>query len=141
MSSKARNYLAIAMKAGALEVGEENSGAAVRHGKAKVLLVASDASGNAQRRAEGFVYGVNVPIVKLPFTKGDVASSTGKAGCSMAAVTDIGLAKGIVESLAEEDAQYGAIAQELTEKYVKAQRRKAEAKSHERNKRTGKRRK
>lgn len=141
MSSKARNYLAIAMKAGALEVGEEHSGAAVRHGKAKVLLVASDASGNACRRAEGFVYGVNVPIVKLPFSKEDIASSTGKTGCSMVAVTEIGLAKSIVESLAAEDTQYSATAQELAQRYEKAQRRKAEAKSHERNKRTGKRRK
>ncbi|MGI6013896.1 MAG: L7Ae/L30e/S12e/Gadd45 family ribosomal protein [Oscillospiraceae bacterium] len=141
MNNKARNYLAIAMKAGTLEIGEENAGAAVRHGKAKVLLLASDASGNARRRAEGFVYGVNVSIVKLPFTKEEIASSTGKSGCSMAAVTDIGLAKSIVESLAADDAQYEEIAKELAEKYVKVQRRKEEARSHERNKRTGKRRK
>ena len=141
MNSKAKNYLAIAMKAGALEVGEENSGAAVRRGKAKVLLIASDASGNAQRRAAGFVHGDNVPVVTLPFPKEDIASSTGKNGCSMVVVTDIGLAKSIVESLAVENAQYSAIAQELAEKYTKTQRRKAEAKSHERNKRLGKRRK
>lgn len=141
MNSKVTNYLAIAMKAGALDVGEENSGATVRHGKAKVLFLAADASDNARRRAEGFVHGVNVPLVKLPLSKGDISAATGKAGCSMAAITDIGLAKTIVETLAAEEEQYRAIAQELTEKFSKAQRRKAEAKSHERNKRTGKRRK
>ena len=141
MNSKIANYLAIAMKAGALDVGEENGGAAVRHGKAKILLLAADASDNARRRAGGFVYGVNVPLVRLPLSKGDISAATGKAGCSMAAITDIGFAKTVAELLVAEDAQYQAVAQELADKFAKAQRRKAEAKSHERNKRTGKRRK
>ena len=141
MNNKVRNYLAIAMKAGALEVGEENTGAAVRHGKAKILLLASDASENAHRRAEGFVYGTNVSIVRVPFTKEEIASSVGKAGCSQVAVTDLGLAKSIVASLAVENAQYNGLVQDLEEKYTKMQQRREEARSHERNKRTGKRRK
>ena len=48
------NVLGLARKAGFVEAGEEAAGAACRAGKARVLLVASDASANAQHRAENF---------------------------------------------------------------------------------------
>ena len=64
--SKALRYLGIARKAGFLELGEENTGAAVRGSKAKVVFLAADASDNARRRAEGFVYGKNIPLLTLP---------------------------------------------------------------------------
>ena len=60
--NKALNYLGLAKKAGLLEIGEENTGAAIRGGKARLVLLASDASDNAGRRAEGFLHGKKTPM-------------------------------------------------------------------------------
>ena len=67
MREKTLNLLGLMRRANALQVGETNAGAAVRGGKAKLLLLASDASDNARGRAEGFLYGRNTIGLTLPF--------------------------------------------------------------------------
>lgn len=139
--NRAIRYLGIARKAGCLQLGEEDTGAAVRGGKAKLVLLASDASDNARRRAEGFVYGRKTPLVRLPYTKEEISFATGKGGCSMLAVTDIGLASSFLSALAQQNPElYAETARELEAKREKADKRKAEAAAHRRNVKTGKRR-
>ncbi|MGI5935620.1 MAG: ribosomal L7Ae/L30e/S12e/Gadd45 family protein [Oscillospiraceae bacterium] len=138
---RALSYLGLAQKAGLLEAGEESAGAAARRGKAKLLLLAADASDNARRRAEGFVYGRKIPLARLPFTKEQISAATGRPGCSMVALTDTGLASSIMKTLAEASPdEYGAIAEELRLKNETAARRRREAAAHQRNKRLGKKR-
>lgn len=132
------SYLSIAKKAGSIQTGELNTGAAVRGGKAKALLLASDASDNARSRAEGFVHGGKTPIVSVPYTKEQLSIATGEAGCSMAALTDIGLAAVFISALAEEDSSVKEIAEQLSARNEKAKRRKSEAQAHKRNVKTGK---
>ena len=69
MREKTLNLLGLMRKANAIAVGETNTGGAVRAGKAKLLLLASDASDNARSRARGFTHGRDVVTVTLPFTK------------------------------------------------------------------------
>ena len=141
MREKALNLLGLMRRAGAVSVGETNTGSAVRDGKAKLLLVADNASPNAEKRAEGFAAGRNVINLKLPFTKEELSAALGLPGCSMAAVTDIGFANAFLKLLAGIDAgRYKEAAEEVEKRFMKAQRRKAEASAHERNKRIGKRR-
>jgi ribosomal protein L7Ae-like RNA K-turn-binding protein len=135
------NYLALARKAGRIELGEENTGAAIRAGKARLVLLASDASDNARRRAEGFLHGRDVPFLPVPFTKEEISQKTGKAGCSMAAFTDTGLALSFAEALAEEGAECADTVEALTRAKERLDQRRREAKAHEENKRFGKRRK
>ena len=52
--NRAANYISIAKKAGLIELGEANTGAAAREGKARLVILASDASANAADRARGF---------------------------------------------------------------------------------------
>ena len=66
---KAAQYLGIMRKANALAIGEKDSGAAVKGGKAVVLCLANDASDNARRRAETFVFGRGTPLIRLPYDK------------------------------------------------------------------------
>ena len=136
--SEALNYLGIAKKAGSLETGETNSGAVVRAGKAKVLLLASDASENARKRAEGFVHGLKTPLLVLPYTKQQLSEATGSAGCSMAVITDLGLAAVFASKLASSEPAAKEIALQLTAKNEKAQKHKSEAQAHKRNMRFGK---
>lgn len=142
MADKALNYIGIMRKAGACATGETDSGAACRAGKAKLLLLAADASENARHRAEGFVYGRGVPLVTLPYDKADLAGILGRGATSMLAVTDLGLAEAIAKALAAGDGEtYGAVSAALSEKLQKERARKSEQQRHEQNKRFGKRRK
>ena len=141
MREKALNLLGLMRRANAIQVGETNTGAAVRAGKAKLLLLACDASDNAKSRAAGFVHGRSTICVTLPFTKEEISTHVGVNGCSMAAVTDIGFANALMKLLTElSPGEYEEAAERVEQRFSKAERRKKEAKAHERNKRTGKRR-
>ena len=142
MKDKALNFLGLMRKANALMVGETDTGAAARGDKAKLVMIAADASDNAFSRAKGFVYGRNIPLVKLPFTKEELSEHLGKNGCSMAAVCDIGFANAFMKDLsAIDEKRYSETAEKIAEAYKRAQERKRESKAHEKNKKLGKRRK
>ena len=138
--SKVLNYLGIARKSGGLETGEDNSSAAVKAGKAKALIVASDTSEGARRRAEGYVFETQCVLLEIPFTKLEIAEITGKTGCSMAAVTDLGLAAAIAKALQDEFGEgYADAAESLKAAQRRVQERKA--KKPERSRKMGNRRK
>ena len=114
---KAANYLGIMRKANAVTIGETDAGAAVKGGKAYVLCLAADASENAQKRAETFVYSRNTPILCLPYAKAELQQAFSKPGCSMFAITDLGLASAFVGALAQQDpSQYAADSETLERK-------------------------
>ena len=141
MREKTLNLLGLMRKANAIAVGETNTGGAVRAGKAKLLLLAADASDNARSRARGFTHGRDVVTVTLPFTKDEIAAHVGMSGCAMAAITDIGFANAFMKSLAAAVPDgYDESAAEIQRRFEKADRRKKEAAAHEKNKRIGKRR-
>lgn len=141
MREKTLNLLGLMRKANAIAVGETNTGGAVRAGKAKLLLLAADASDNAQSRARGFTHGRDIVTVTLPFTKDEIAAHVGMSGCAMAAITDIGFANAFMKSLAAAVPDgYDESAAEIQRRFEKADRRKKEAAAHEKNKRIGKRR-
>lgn len=141
MREKTLNLLGLMRKANAIAVGETNTGGAVRAGKAKLLLLASDASDNARSRARGFTHGRDVVTVTLPFTKDEIAAHVGVSGCAMAVITDIGFANAFMKSLAAAVPEgYDESTAEIQRRFEKADRRKKEAAAHEKNKRIGKRR-
>ena len=141
MREKTLNLLGLMRKANAIAVGETNTGGAVRAGKAKLLLLAADASDNARSRARGFTHGRDVVTVTLPFTKNEIAAHVGVSGCAMAAITDIGFANAFMKSLAAAVPEgYDESTAEIQRRFEKADRRKKEAAAHEKNKRIGKRR-
>lgn len=135
--SNALNYIGLAKKAGAIEIGETNTGAAIRAGKGRILILASDASDNARRRAEGFVGGTQTPLAVIPYSKADLSQITGVVGCSMAAFTDVGLAAVFMAALAEDEPSFREVAALLAQKNQKMQLRKKEALAHDRNLKKG----
>lgn len=125
MREKALNMLGLMRRANAIQIGEDKTGAAVKAGKAKLLLLAADASDNARRRAEAFITGRNVQLVPLPFDKAELSERLGVNGCSMAAVTDLGFANAFVKLLLGLDSDsYCEIAQQVEKRFDKAERRK-----------------
>ena len=139
MREKTLLFLGLMRKAGSLAVGETNTGAAAKSGKTRLLLLASDASPNARKRAESFSLGHSFPTVELPFSKEELSAHVGVGSCAMAAVTDMGFADALMRLLSQlEPERYSQIAEETAERYERMKRRRRGA--QESNKRTGKRR-
>ncbi len=140
--SKALNYLGIARMSGNIELGEDSAKALVKAGKARLLLLAEDASDGVKKRAEGYVFGFRTPIVELPFTKETMGGAVGRAQCAIAAVRDLGLARSLAEALAAEyGASYASVAQTLSERQERQKARKASKPGKQKATETGKRRK
>ena len=132
---KALNYLALARKAGRAELGEEPVGAAARAGKAYLVLVASDASDHSWRRANSYVSGTDQQCIRLKYTKDELGQAIGRSSLAMAALTDPSLALAFVKGLEKPDP---AVLAALEAKSHRAEKRRKEAKAHQRNVRKGK---
>lgn len=96
---KTLSLLGLMRRANAIAIGETATGNAARSGEAKLIVIASDASENARKRASGFAYGKKLEIVTLPYTKDEISAATGRPGCSMAAVCDKGFADALQKRL------------------------------------------
>ncbi len=140
MKEKALNLLGLMRKANVLRIGEEDTGSAVREHAAKLVLLASDASDNAKKRASGYMYGSKAPLIRLPFTKEEISEHVGKSGCSMAAVCDIGFADAFMKLLCDiSPTEYEDAAQTIQRRAQISKKRKNDS-TPQKNKRTGKRR-
>ena len=134
---KALNYLALARKAGLVELGEEPVGAAARAGKAYLIVVAADAGDHSWRRAKSYAAGTRQQCLRLPFTKDEMGMAIGRQELAIAAITDAKLALSLVQALDQEE-KHKAVIEVLSEKATRLAKRQAEAKAHQRNKRFGK---
>ena len=128
---KAQQYLGIARKAGLLAIGEENCGNAVGGGKAKLFLLARDASPNAVKRANSFLYGHRAPCRTLPWDKSELSQLLGKRGCSMLCFIDLPLAARFAAAMAETAPEWQETAAVLSQREDKAKRRKAAPRKHD----------
>jgi len=93
MNSDAIKFLGLMRRAGALVIGETNTGSAARAGKAKIIMLAKDASSNAVKRAMGFSAKAGCNAAVLEYTKEELSSFLATPGCSMMAITDRGFAE------------------------------------------------
>ena len=134
---KALNYLALARKAGRIELGEEPVGAAARAQKARLIVVASDATDHTRRRAQSFVAGTQQICLQVPFNKDQLGQAVGRSALALAAFTDPALALAFVKALGEPE-RYAAQIASLDTRTKRIQQRQKEAKAHEKNVRTGK---
>ena len=133
---RALNYIALARKAGLVELGEEPAGAAARALKAHLIVVASDASDHTWRRARSYVAGTDQQCIRLPFTKEEMGFVVGRTSLAIAAITDAALALSLVKALGDPEKYKDAMAY-LTQRTKKVRQRQEEAKAHQRNLRHG----
>ena len=133
---KALNYMALARKAGRIELGEEPVGAAARAQKAKLVIVASDASDHTWRRALSFVSGSEQICLRVPYSKALLGQAVGRTALALAAFTDPALAWAFVKALGQPE-KYQEAFEVLTAKADRAKKRRSEAKAHQKNVRRG----
>ena len=134
---KALNYMALARKAGRIELGEEPVGAAARAQKARLIVVASDASDHSWRRAKSFVAGTEQLCIRTRFTKDALGQAIGRTELAMAAFTDPAMALAFLKALGAPETFAGEL-ESLEKRTKRVQQRQAEARAHRRNKRFGK---
>ena len=136
-NARALNYLALGKKGRLIELGEEPVGAVARAVKARLVVVASDASDHTWRRAKSFVAGTEQQCIRVPFTKEELGFVVGRQSLAIAAFTDAALALAFVKALPNAE-KFAEVAQKLDTKAQKLRQRKDEAKAHQRNVRKGK---
>ena len=134
---KALNYMALARKAGRIELGEEPVGAAARAQKARLVIVASDASDHSWRRARSFVANTEQLCIRVSFTKDQLGQAIGRTDLAMAAFTDPAMALAFVKALGDPD-RYSAELESLSRRTNRIRQHQAEEKAHRKNKRFGK---
>jgi len=134
---KALNYMALARKAGRIELGEEPVGSAARAQHARLILVASDASDHTWRRAQSFVAGTGQVCVRVPYDKDAMGQAIGRTSLAIAAFTDPALALAFIKALPEQE-KYAEALENLSRRTQRIRQRQAEEKAHQRNKRFGK---
>ncbi len=134
---KALNYLGLARKAGRIELGEEPVGAVARAKKARLVVVAKDATDHTWRRAKSFVAESEQICLRVPFTKDELGQAIGRTELALAAFTDPALALAFVKAL-EQPEKYKAELEALQKKSTRLQQRQKEPKAHQRNVRKGK---
>ncbi len=129
---RALNYLALARKAGRIELGEEPVGAAARAQKARLVVVAEDATDHTWRRALSFVSGTEQICLRVPYNKDLLGQAVGRSALALAAFTDPAMALAFVKALGQPE-KYSAALESLQKRTKRIQQRQKEAKAHERN--------
>jgi ribosomal protein L7Ae-like RNA K-turn-binding protein len=96
---KALNLLSLAKKGGNIIAGEEQVGMACRHGKVRLLVVAADTAGHTARRADSWAETMEVPLLRVPFSREEMGEALGKPVCALAGLTERKLAAAFVRAL------------------------------------------
>ena len=134
---KALNYMALARKAGRIELGEEPVGGAARALKAVLVVVAQDASDHTWRRAKSFVAGTKQQCLRAPFDKDSLGQAIGRESLAIAAFTDPALALAFVQALPQSE-KYSDVLLALQDRTQRVRQRQKEAQAHLRNRKMGK---
>ena len=135
--NRSLGLLSISRKGGNIVYGEETVGAQTRAGRARLVILASDAGGHTLRRAKSFVAGTAQPIVTVPFGKDELGDALGTTSCAIAAITDVRLAQAFVKTLGQPE-KYEKLLEDLDVRVKRVEQRRAEEKAHRYNVRHGK---
>lgn len=93
------HFIGLMKKAGAIAIGAELGYDAARTGKARLLLIASDAAKNTVDGARNAQGERDCPLKKLPFTKQELGMALGQKECAALAVCDTGFARALCQKL------------------------------------------
>lgn len=100
MKNRVLSMLGIAAKSGSVVSGEFSTEKAVKTGKAYLVIVSEEASGNTRKMFSNMAGYYEVPIYEFG-TKEELGKCIGKEYRSSLAVTDENLAKAVTKKLLE----------------------------------------
>ena len=117
-------FLGLAKRAGKLAAGEDAVLAALQTGKVRLLLLSADAGDKTVRRTEHLSRG-KLPILYLTSGKDVLGETLGWAQCSVAALTDLGMARAFAEKMTAVDPVHAPVLEALQETTQRIAHRKA----------------
>ena len=133
MHEKALGLLGISQKGGNIDLGEEPVGAVARAGKARLIILASDAAGHTVRRAQSFAALHSSPVAVIDADKDTLGAVFGRTSVAMAALTDVFLAQRFLETLGEPE-RYQEQLTAVKEKAAAMKQRQSEKRRAQRKK-------
>lgn len=136
-NEKALRLLGLARHARRLEAGEEPVVILCRSGKARLVLLASDAGEHTLRRAENLCRGKNTPLLVAPVTKDELGSALGCNTCALCALSDTGFAVSLLQAM-EDCPDVAALLPQMQQLDGRMRRRREEARAHRSNVKHGK---
>ena len=128
MTDQILGLIGITRKASALVVGEDRISEVIQRGRAKLLILPAN-SGLSARRLAAHAAALNrrLVVVELPYTAELLSHAVGLSNCQIAAITDLGLAKAMIDLLADQNPErYKTVAETVTRRFDKRERRKKE---------------
>ena len=125
------SLLGLALRGGRLAAGDEPTALAAQGGKARLVLLASDAGEKTLRRGAHLAEEGNCLILTLPFSKAELGGALGRSSTAIMALTDLGLANALSQKLAALDRErYGETARRMELKLRRARERKTAPRRH-----------
>ena len=121
---KALGLLGIANKGGNVQIGEDPVGNLCKAGRARLLILASDAADHTCRRANSFASLHKTPLVVIDQDKSGLGAVFGRNSVAMAAISDISLAESFLKAL-DQPERYEAQLAQVHDKaeYMKARKK------------------
>ncbi len=98
MTDKALSMLGLARRAGKLIYGSESVAVSARQGKARLVIMAGDASDGTKKLLRNKCKSFSVPLFEYS-TKAELGKSLGKSDISALGVSDRNFAKAITDIL------------------------------------------
>lgn len=124
MQNKALGLLGISYKGGNVQIGEEPVGSAAHAGKARLIILASDAADHTCRRANSYASLHNSPLIQIDANKDQLGATFGRTSVAMLTITDILLAERFLNVLSDD--RYEEQRQAVHDKAELMKRRKQE---------------
>lgn len=122
------SLLGLCLRAGKLVYGDDAVADTVAAGDVRLLVLAADAGANISRRAARHTETAGVPVLRITEDAAQMGWAIGRRATAICCITDIGFAASAAQKAAEADAQYAALAQQLSEKKTRIQSRRGRKK-------------
>ncbi len=127
MTDRILGLIGIMRRASALVIGKDRVSEAVQQGRVKILMIPSDVGNSDREFAVRVSANRNLEIIELPDRTKILSAAVGLSNCRIAAVTDLGFAKAMVDMLAEQfPGKYQSEADRIKRRFEKRERRKRE---------------
>jgi len=128
MENNYLSLLGLARRAGMLAIGDESARVALQSKKARMLIMASDASKRTKETFSFISESMDIPYIEVRESREELGNALGKRPCAAVAVCDIGFSAAIVKKLSMQNEAAKALSDEIVSKAEKAAARKKKKK-------------
>ena len=105
MTDRILGIIGMMRKASALVIGEDQVSEAIQKGKVKVLIIPSDAGESVRKFAVRASANRHLEVIEIPYQTEVLSDAVGLTNCRIAAATDLGFAKAMVNILSDLEKQ------------------------------------